>query len=48
VAPHARKRAAFHKHGGADARAIVDGEFFDVEDNARIGGHLISIYPLRV
>jgi hypothetical protein len=37
VAPPARKGTSFEKHGGANARSIVNRKFFDVKDDA--AGH---------
>ena len=34
VAPEATQGAAFEEDGGADAGAVVDREFFDIEDSA--------------
>jgi len=34
MAPPARKGTALKKHRGADARAIVNGVFLDVENNS--------------
>jgi hypothetical protein len=35
VAPPAVQRASLEEHRGADARAIVDGEFLDVKDDSQ-------------
>ena len=53
VAPPARKRAAFEKNGGPDARAIVDGIFFYVKNFPGLHivvaiGILFSILPRHV
>ena len=38
VAPGAAQRAALHEDGAADAGAVIDGEFLDVENEAgRVG-----------
>ena len=37
VAPGAQQRAALHKNGGADARAVMDGIVLDIADQT--GGH---------
>jgi hypothetical protein len=42
VTPLARQRAAFHKNGRADARAVVDGKFFDIEDDTVLKAHVGS------
>ena len=40
MTPHARQGTAFQEDRCADPRPIVDGEFFDVEDDAV--GHVMS------
>jgi hypothetical protein len=42
VTPHAGERAAFQEDGGAHARAVMDGKFFNVKNDT--SSHKQSVY----
>ena len=45
VAPKAAQGAAFEEDGGANARAVVDREALDIEDDA--AGHPLPACPVE-